>query len=162
METNRQEKWIFSFVWWQYEIWVKGIFLFLQVTVLVWIYVASIVMQNCCSITPVLYPMASWVMLSGTVTSFAGWGPNDTSTLVITLRLCRSFHSILCNNLFFMYILSRLTLAVRFSSVVCYAQWSFDMKGNLNHCSLICVFFTCKAYSMSRVIVVAKKPGSRL
>jgi hypothetical protein len=71
--------------------------LFLQVTALAWISVVSTAMQLCYGITPVLYHMASWVMLSGTAKSSAGWDQNDTNSLVIIIVLGKIFHKSLNN-----------------------------------------------------------------
>lgn len=82
---------------------LKGSYFFLQVTALAWIYVVSIAMRICCGITPVLYHMVTWVMLSGTVKSSAGWDQNDMNSLVIINVFCKTFHNSLYSNLSFMY-----------------------------------------------------------
>lgn len=69
----------------------KGVYLFLQGTALAWISVVSTTIQLCCGITPVLYHMVTWVMLSETVKSFAGWDQNDTNSLVIIIVLSKIF-----------------------------------------------------------------------
>jgi hypothetical protein len=70
---------------------LKGSRLFLQVTALAWISVVSTAMQLCCGIIPVLYRMATWVMLSGIARSSAGWDQNVTNSLVIIIVLSKIF-----------------------------------------------------------------------
>jgi len=70
---------------------LNGNHLFLQVTALAWISVVSTAMQLCCGIIPVLYRMVTWVMLSGTVRSSAGWDQNDMNSLVIIIVLSKIF-----------------------------------------------------------------------
>jgi hypothetical protein len=47
--------------------------------------------------------MVTWVMLSGTVKSSAGWDQNDMNFLVIINVFCKTFHNSLYYNLSFMY-----------------------------------------------------------